>query len=296
MSFDLYLYSPDPPFPPADAVESHLLESSEVSPLFRGEGGEFDLVYENQTTGVYADFSYSRGDSVDGPDRPHVAVRINLVRPAFFAHELMPLVTRLSDQFDLAVFDPQTGAEEVERTDELIVSWKRSNAKAVRDLRARSEAFEGRYMPEQKAMAWWRYMYRKEALQEQVGEDVFAPSLLNLETPEDALVTGMVWSDGIPQLFPPCDLVALQGERPPSLELADATEEVALVDYEDLMAQLDAHLEPHRDPTAKKLPLLSRSGLQELAKDDLEPLSPFAYALGDLTRVGSDGFHTVDPD
>ncbi|MFW5965970.1 MAG: hypothetical protein ACOCV2_00570 [Persicimonas sp.] len=233
---------------------------------------------------------------MEGPDQPHIAVRLNLVRPAFFAHEIMPLVTELADRFELAIFDPQTGAEEVDRTDELIVSWRRSNAEAIQKLRAQSDEEGGRTMPEQKAMAWWRYMYNKQTLQEQVGKEVFAPSLLILETPDGDLVTGIVWSDGLPQLFPACDLVALQGERAPSLELAEEADDIALVDYEDLMAQLDAHLEPHRDPTAKRIPLLSRSGLEELAHDELEPLSPSPYTLGELTRVGADGFHTVERD
>ncbi|MFW5965971.1 MAG: hypothetical protein ACOCV2_00575 [Persicimonas sp.] len=70
MSFDIYLYSPDSPFPAANAIESRLLENSNVSSLFEGEGGEFDLVYENQTTGCMPTFRTREGRRWRAPTSP----------------------------------------------------------------------------------------------------------------------------------------------------------------------------------------------------------------------------------
>ena len=65
-------------------------------------------------------------------------------------------------------------------------------------------------MPREKSLAWWRYMKGHSHLQIELGEDIFVPQILILKRKETGeLLTTVTWPQAIPEVFPPCDLLAI---------------------------------------------------------------------------------------
>lgn len=220
MSYDLYFYREAATEFAPDAVRTYFAERSN----FKVNGGpDFQAWYENKTTGVYCSFEYTQASEDDSAPTPATGFQytglyfnINFNRPSFFAIETMPLVEFVADRFRLLMGDPQADLEDVIfpsrlSADALVASWEKSNARAVRAIHAdETEDVRYLYYPREKALYWWRYTKDEEALQERIGEDVFVPKISLVRKPNETEVRSLVvWSDALPQVFPPVDFVLL---------------------------------------------------------------------------------------
>ena len=96
---------------------------------------ENQIVYENETTGVFCLFeTYESEDEEENDfgdiEDTNLCFNINYVRPDFFGIESFKIVDKLTEKFDLYVLDPQAEGEPLKyKKGELLKSWLKSNEK-----------------------------------------------------------------------------------------------------------------------------------------------------------------------
>lgn len=291
MSFDLYFCRENNSIPSIAELKEYF---STASPFFKvndlNDGG-VESFYENEGTGVYCSFSYSPLDAneLEGYGSSGLSFNLNYLRPSFFAYETMPLVEAFCKRFDLLVEDSQEETVHQGNAERLIASWCAHNTSATRMMvAAKEEGIELHYFPEQRATEWWRYMRVKEAIRTAVNEDIFVPSLWLLMDPDKRLFTFIVWPQGIPQFFPPCDYVYVEREKK---RLFRTKEEAGVVRYESVLKTLEPLLDDYvfGGLQLKYLRPENEAKVSSVVQTlDLAPLDLQVH-----TRVASDGFHDV---
>jgi len=187
---------------------------------------ETQALYQNLATGVYFIIEFGEVfDPADAPDteRPIDAVLLlNYLRPKFFARECAEELQVFLNEFSLEVCDPQE--EETDfgafDTDRFVQSFAKYSRWAVKSMRL-NHGFEPKPMVSERLDAMWRWNFSKERLEAKTEDDVFVPTILIFET-EGVLSTGIVWSDGIPTVIPPCDSIYLHWDELASKKLLGA--------------------------------------------------------------------------
>ncbi len=289
MSFDLNFGPKDSAVPSIGALKQHFEKSS----LFHAnelQNGGVQFWYENKATGVYCDFSYSptvTDDELGQLAASGLSFNLNYIRPSFFAYETMPLVQHFCEHFNLLVEDVQEETVQTAIASQLIDSWKLHNERAVAAL-SHEQDVEIRYLPEEDATEWWRYMSVKEEIEQSFAEDVFVPTVMILESPEKQMFTMIAWTKGIPQFFPRCDYVLLLRDKK---RLFGSKEEVGLVPYAEIMASIRPHLGEYNqaNPAIKYLrPDKSADVLSTFQHFTLQPIE-----LSQYSRIAPDDFHDV---
>lgn len=291
MSFDLNFGRPDGTVPSVEDLKEYfhrfsLFQVNDVEPV----GVQF--WYQNEVTGVYCSFSYSP-DEVDEELGQFAAsglsFNLNYIRPSFFAYETMPLVQRFCERFDLQVEDLQEDTVEAADASHLIHSWRLHNERAVKAMsQEKEDVIEMRYLPEERATEWWRYTTVKQEIEDSLTDDIFVPTVIILESPQKRLFTMIVWTDGIPQFFPPCDSVLVQRVRK---RLFGNKEEIGLVPFEAVIERIGSYLDVS-DLASESVKYL----LPEKTPDVMSAIQNFTLEPIDLsqhTRVAADGFHNV---
>jgi hypothetical protein len=291
MSFDLYFCRPGGSVPAIPELKEYFAASA-LFQVIDSEDGGVQFTYQNEATGVYCSFSYSTLDATDseGCASSGLSFNLNYSRPSFFAYETMPLVEAFCKRFDLVVENPQEETEESAEASRLIQSWRSHNANAMRGLRGveKEGKLELRYLPEQQATDWWRYMSVKQGIEDELTEDMFVPSLMILQSPAQKLFTMIVWPKGIAQFFPRCDYVCVDREKK---RLFGTKEEMGLVAYDSVIATIGPLLDDY-EFGGLKIKYLS-PGKERDAARLIQTLQLEPVELSRHTQIASDGFHDV---
>jgi hypothetical protein len=287
MSFDLYFCRPDTSTPSIPELKEYFSSVPHFQVNDVQAGVEF--LYQNEVTGVYCGFSYSRLDAAElqGCGSTGLTFNLNFNRPSFFAYETMPLVEDFCNRFNLVVENPQDETVQQPDAKGLIASWRRHNTHAMKRL-ATEEDMKLHYLPEASATAWWRYMRVQQALDDTITEDIFVPSLMILMNPASQLFTMLLWPKGIAQFFPRSDYVYLQRDKK---SLFRTKEENGLISYDSVIAKIEHLLEDYDfgGLHIKYLPPEKTSQVIPLIQSfNLEPVD-----LRQYTRITPDSFHDV---
>jgi len=175
------------------------------------------VIYENQDTGVY--FTFEFGEFFDPHDLPdmdrpvEIILLLNYLRPKFFALECVFEIQALVDQFDLQVADPQECEQDYSAFDEaqFVQSFSKHSCQAVRALRENHD-YEPKPISSEKLEVAWRWNFEKHEREKQTSADVFFPTIFWFEA-NNTISSGVVWSDGIPTVIPPCDSIYLHWDE-----------------------------------------------------------------------------------
>ena len=217
------------------------------------EGGL--IVYRNPDTGVVVGFE---------AERQGLRFRLPWLRPSFFAHEAMPVVIDLAEKFDLRLPSHASTSRELEEL------WGRGNIEAVR----RSPEALAHMTPE-RSQHWWLYQSRKQDLHRRVGDDAFVPTLVAVAPKRrmDDLRRHITWTDGIPLVLPPCDLVTiLDGRRPSEFKVRGTAA------YAAVRKALEPYLETISVEGLGMVALLTPKHAKEARRVFLElPTGPFDH-------------------
>ena len=292
MSYDLYFCRRDGPVPSIPELKEYF----SAAPFFQvrdvAEGG-VEFWYRNEATGVYCSFSYSPLDAkeLEGCGSSGLSFNLNFIRPNFFAYETMPLVEAFCEHFNLIVEDSQEETVGSANALQLINSWRSHNMQAMGAMMdfAKQEDMELHYLPEERATEWWRYMKVRQAIEQELTEDIFVPEVMILKSPTKDLFTMIVWPNGIAQFFPSCDYVYVQRQK---RRLFGMREELGLVRYQSVLDTINPLLDRYQ---------FGGLGIKYLRPDYTQRVSPLIQTLTlepiDLaqhSRVASDGFHDVE--
>jgi hypothetical protein len=188
--------------------------------LVRAEGREF--TYRNPETGVYGYFDLYDPlqcpplTTAQGLRSSGLTITLNLLRPSFFALELMPVIEQLCRRLGLVVIDPQSDIHQIEEADadRLAQRWNARNQGLVRYLAQRPGLRILRpYLSLSHSLESWKFCFERRKYQERLGAAVLVP-LVRFAADEARHVQRVVdWrqpgASAMSQVFPPCDYIAL---------------------------------------------------------------------------------------
>lgn len=230
MSFDLFFCRKGKSAP----TDAELASFCREVPGFQTSDNK-SWVYENEATGVYFMLDRESANPEDDDDDENssvfppgmtdarLVVNINYFRPSFFGDEAMQIVARLCEALDLYIIDPQSGnAKEQSHAErptsaELAERWQLSNAQATQTL-LKTNNTDVMHWSRTRSRQWHSYQLARsdiDAQLEKKGCDIFTPNL-KLVCEKDSptqLKTLVIWTDSIPFVFPPCDLVGILRKR-----------------------------------------------------------------------------------
>jgi hypothetical protein len=202
----------------------------------------------------------------------------------------MPLVEAFCKQFSLNVEDPQEETIGEAAASTLITSWRNHNHGAVNaTTRGSDDPLDLRYFPEDRATYWWSYMRQRLKLENSVTEDIFVPTIMLLATPDNQIVTTIVWPDGIPQLFPACDFVFVERTKK---GFFGEKKEKGVVPYSEVVQTIEPLLENYT-PAEGAIKYLSPARKNKVAPL-LSRLQIRPVELKTYKRLSGDSFHDVE--
>jgi len=259
------------------------------------------LWYSNEDTGVYFGFELGAAGE-DGPGIPSgyfdagVSFNLNYVRPTFFAHEAMPVVEDLASSLDLLLVSPQDSREQpyAPEAAALIENWKTNNQAACLALSQEQEGSGDTptvlppFMPEEDALRWWEYQFRRRELEKKFTEQYFVPMIFLLRRAGTLRVeTAVTWTAGVPMLVPTADWAAVVRERKRTLRRP--MQEAGCVRAERLMKDVGSYLDViDAERGWRAIPKRSLSTVNELLESAV-----FEHPMAAFVRVQADGFQDV---
>jgi hypothetical protein len=295
VAYELWCCCADHGYITCSTIAQHLKQLPNTTESLRPEGLEF--TYKNADTGVYGYF-----DLFDSAARQSLTpaqylcnagltITVNLLRPSFFALELMPIVEHLCRRLGLVVVDPQSDFQQFEEADadRLTRRWNAKNQGLARYLAQRPGLQIVRpYLSVSRSLETWRFCYERKQYQERLGAAVAVPSIRFALDAERHVQRVVAWRNpagsGISQVFPPCDYVALVPTPRSSVS------EKMPVKYVRTSKVLDSLKEVLANPGAAigNLPMLQVSLLDEASRafDRLHS----AGAGEQLTEIEPDAF------
>ncbi|AXP80976.1 hypothetical protein CJ739_1891 [Mariniflexile rhizosphaerae] len=246
MSFDLNFYKKGN----NEVSISEMVEFLNTIPMLESKS-EDQIVYENETTGVFCLFETYESEESEVEDEndfedledTNLCFNINYVRPDFFGIESFELVDKLIEKFDLYVLDPQAEAVPIKyKKGELLKSWLKSNEKISKSY---FKEWELNYLELEKSNYCWEFCYNKNELQEKLTEEYFVPNIFYLnKNGTENVETLCVWPEHIPFVLPKVDFVLIQKRIK---KLFRTKEESGLVKYETIIEKLGEYFENEND-------------------------------------------------
>lgn len=289
-------------------AELRALEHAAESTSDDGSLTQFD--YDHPVTGVYClfDLCAEVATGTDGLQLPDgfaeagLSVSVNFLRPSFFAHEVMPIITEIAARSLLWLYDAQADTMHAPGTaaSVLIDSWVKHNEKVTHGVARDKEPIRKPYLPPARSFYWWQYTKKREDLQARLGDNIFVPSILLTSDPGDRVRLTVVWSaevrstalsrkQTIPlaQVFPECDYLMLAWGSEGDQKL-----KTRYVSFDDAMARLAQFLDPLEGPVPSLMVLPPERQVQATATFESIP----SLQIGQLTRIAPDAFVDVHPD
>jgi hypothetical protein len=194
------------------------------------QSAEGQAVYQNEDTGVYFIF--------DEPEEGVVAFNLNYFRSHVFGLEAALELEQFVQAFGATVGDPQgeMGEDGVFTVAGFLKGWNQGNAFAYRAmLQERSEPVST--WPSERIQQVWEWNYSRSAVQEQLGDDIFVPSIFAAQV-DGQLLDVAIWPPGCPILLPTVDAVLV-----PVNQNDEESQDLALVRWEELLPLLGAYEE-----------------------------------------------------
>ena len=190
----------------------------------------FDAGYLNPDTGSQFFFNlhrlaipeFEKENRFAGYAYAGLSCTLNYCRPLFFMLEAAPIIEKFAKKFDLAVLDIQdTQPGQLPKPCQafnLILSYEKANTAStqsmIKNLGPDAKVLSGTdptaYLPPEKALFWWEYMFNKHDIDAQMEEndiDLYVPELMILRRNSDGvLLTMMALGEGVGYIVPPCDV------------------------------------------------------------------------------------------
>jgi hypothetical protein len=271
MSYDLYFVPQEGKTPPR---VQQLMDFFEARGNY--EVSERQAIYENGDTGVYFIFDLGTA-SEEQPEAAPLSFSLNLFRPHVFGLEAASELRAVVDAFQLQVIDPQSDSGDPHFSEEtFLATWNESNEFGYRSCLAQGAEVHAT-LPTATIEMCWRWNLMKGALQDQLGDDVFAPCFMYMRHGGQVL-PAVVWPDGIPIALPEdVELVIIQRKEILPKKLLGSNEDLVLASWEELAPLMHEfplvdNLPPYRllrydDPLPHVVEYLRRLPASE---DDLE--------------------------
>jgi hypothetical protein len=178
----------------------------------------------------------------EGFDYTAIAFSVNFIRPNFFGLEAFAYVQALMSELGLFALNLQSGSDDevprVQTAEEYYANWSDANLKVSAD---HFDEFELMHFPLERSNEYWRYNFHRNEIQEQLGDDYYAPSLfLARQASTGRLITLSTWTEHIPNVFPPADFFMLSRKK---RKLFRTIEENGVISRERLMSVFGDYLD-----------------------------------------------------
>lgn len=173
--------------------------------------------YLNESTGVYFSFGDAEG---------RASFHLHYFRPHIFALEAEPEVAAFVENFGLEVDDTQIhGMGQGPYSSEgFLRGWSAGNLFGIRAILSREGASDVDVLPTREIERCWRWNFRRDFLQRELGEDFFVPKIAFLRW-ECEVRTCVVWPDSMAIALPPVDLLVNEFTLVPSSALPPCGEQ-----------------------------------------------------------------------
>jgi hypothetical protein len=297
MSYDLFLYKTKGSSITEEEIASHLTDNLP----FNVSESPRQWHYQNPQTNVYflIDWLDSESDEEENTDDPeelndyvslNFHININFARPSFFGYEIFPVLERLLKYIDVRILNPQ--GENVLpmrfNSTDLQKSWIDNNVWAIGAL---SRDVDLDYLPLEKSDYVWSYQWHRQALIDNIREDIYVPDIFVLnQSFKDQLCTAITWTSHIPTILPKVDLVIMRKEY---TRFFKNVKENGVIAYEEVIRLLGHYFEDF-DHSVPNLKILHQVNADRMAKAfNSLPMNKDMNLVGKLINL--DGFVDVKP-
>jgi hypothetical protein len=191
----------------------------------------FDAGYLNLDTGTQFFLNLHRSQIPElenevrfpGYEFTGLTCTMNCCRPLYFMLEAAPVIEKIARKFNLEILNDtdlhKASSPRICMAHELIMSYEKANTTAVREMaksmgNGSNEVLSGtdprNYLPPEKTMFWWEYMFNRDDIRAQLEEhqiELYVPELMVMKRKSDGeLLTMMALSEGVGYLMPPSDM------------------------------------------------------------------------------------------
>jgi hypothetical protein len=167
-------------------------------------------LYQNEITGVYFIFDLGASEDSELANAAPVNFVLNYFRPHIFGLEAEPEVRALVEHFGFLVSDPQVGGmgDGEYSTEGFLSGWNQGNEFGYHSIMSQHPDQNIPTLPTAQIESCWRWNLEHDALQEELGEDIFVPRLMFIQW-QGRVVSTVVWPDAIPSAMPQADMVLI---------------------------------------------------------------------------------------
>ena len=291
MSYDLYLYRRNK----APLLTSEVWETlkSRIQPDISQV--EHQLIYDNETTGVYFILNKNKPtreqediepfDNFEGFDTLNINLSINFLRPDYFGYETFKIF--FSSLLDLDIyflnlqeFDDRKHQPIKWTENEILSHWLVHN-KLVAEQQF--DELNLSFYNKEKSDAVWKYTSIKDELEASVGADIFVPNISFIqETATNQVYSFIVWSEAIPLFLPKVDMIIVLKKFK---KFFKPIEETGITTYENVITEFGQNFESYNHPTCPNLLLLNQENAEKIRGkfNEMEVIGDyqtFGYQLG----------------
>ena len=246
MSYDLFFYKRKDNNLTTDQIGEYL--SNKLTAV--NENGN-QWLFENENTEVYYSFETNDPDEEDEvedlPDsfkdfvNTGIAFNLNFIRPSFFGQEAFIFVETFIDELDLFVMNPQGDDDSLSKPSKkfLFKNWNKTN------IWASKEHFDDAslFCPIDKSNRVWEYNYKRQQIQNEIGEDYFVSrNFFFKETQTNKVVTLSMWTEHIPNILPITDYYLLGRKYK---KLFKTVEDLVLLTRDDFNSTFSSYFETY---------------------------------------------------
>jgi hypothetical protein len=199
------------------------------------------VLYENSDTGVYFAIDLQREQSANASPAVVGQLRVNLIRPRFFAYEAAREAEAFCHQLQWQVDDDQDDIGVRERFDHsyFLANWTRSNTSGIRRAMPADARATAHRLPSAALREAWEWNFGRRGLQESLGDDAFVSLIRFAQEPGGSLRSVTVWTDAIPGLMPVTDrVVFVRNALAPKRFLIGQRPDHVSIEWRDLEPQL----------------------------------------------------------
>ena len=200
-------------------------------------------IYENEDTGVYFSFHYTKAGSTDKESEfqtkgGSASFNLNFLRPHIFALEAEPEVASFVETFGFLVDDPQINgnASAIYTSEDFIRGWNAGNKFAYESIGKSNPEIRNVSLPAVDIERYWRWNYNLNSLRKEKGEGIFVPRIM-FHFANGQVKSFITWSDAIPTVFPVVDtIIIFRDELAPQKSFSIKKEaDLSILNYNDVL-------------------------------------------------------------